>query len=153
MNENINDLKLKIEELKSNGKSIVLAQGGFDIFHAGHLRYLKAAKEMGDCLVVAVSSDECARDEYGDGYPVVALKERIPVVAAMEPVDFVVINEKGALENIIKELKPDCFALPQERSDSSESYGCKVVAVGEYEAGYSTKAIIDKIKKASHKQK
>jgi len=85
-----NELLEVVKQSRASGKTIVLANGAFDLFHVGHLRYLRGAKELGDILVVAVNDDESVRALKGNNRPVVPLEDRMTIVAAMEPVDYVV---------------------------------------------------------------
>lgn len=99
-----------IEELKSRGRRIVLANGVFDLIHVGHVRYLRAARRLGDVLVVAVNEDASVRALKGAGRPVVPLAERIELVAAMEAVDFVVSFPGLRLDDVIRAIRPHVHA-------------------------------------------
>lgn len=70
---------------------VVFTNGVFDILHAGHVRYLKAARNLGDCLVVAVNSDESARRLKGPARPIIPQRDRAELLAALECVDYVTI--------------------------------------------------------------
>src|SRR6202049_1594809 len=76
---------------KYAGKTIVFTNGCFDILHVGHVRYLAAAKRLGDILVVGLNSDASVRELKGVGRPVVSEQERAELLAALECVDAVVI--------------------------------------------------------------
>src|SRR5580693_4097690 len=84
-------LKRRAAEWRSAGESITLANGFFDLFHVGHVRYLRAAKALGGRLIVAVNSDESVRVLKGDGRPLMPAEERAEIISAFEDVDAVVI--------------------------------------------------------------
>ena len=90
-------------EWRRAGDAITLANGGFDLLHVGHVRYLHAAKELGGRLVVAVNSDASVRALKGEGRPLVPAEERAEILAALADVDAVVIfpeSEVGAIVRV-----------------------------------------------------
>jgi len=89
------------------GKTVALANGIFDLFHVGHLRYLEGAKALGDVLVVAVNSDASTRRNKGPGRPVVPERERAEIVAALACVDHVVLFGSKTVVPLIRKLRPD----------------------------------------------
>ena len=89
------------------GKTVALANGIFDLFHVGHLRYLEGAKGLGDVLVVAVNNDASTRRNKGPGRPVVPEQERAEIVAALACVDHVVLFGSKTVVPLIRKLKPD----------------------------------------------
>ncbi|MCX5732252.1 MAG: adenylyltransferase/cytidyltransferase family protein [Deltaproteobacteria bacterium] len=89
------------------GKTVALANGIFDLFHVGHLRYLEGAKGLGDVLVVAVNNDASTRRNKGPGRPVVPEEERAEIVAALACVDHVVLFGSRTVVPLIRKLKPD----------------------------------------------
>ena len=89
------------------GKTVALANGIFDLFHVGHLRYLEGAKALGDVLVVAVNNDASTRRNKGPGRPVVPEEERAEIVAALACVDHVVLFGSKTVVPLIRKLKPD----------------------------------------------
>src|SRR5437870_473230 len=84
-----NKLLRIVEAAKREGKRIVFANGCFDLLHVGHVRYLQAAKALGDLLIVGVNSDRQAHELKGAGRPLVPQNERAEIVASLETVDFV----------------------------------------------------------------
>ncbi len=94
----------------AGAKRIVLANGGFDPLHVGHVRYLEDAKTHGDCLVVAINNDESTKRLKGPLRPVVAETERARLVAALEPVDAVVLFAESDVTAILERLRPDVHA-------------------------------------------
>src|SRR3954465_6895677 len=89
---------------RSQGEKIILTNGCFDLLHAGHVRYLRGAKELGGKVVVALNSDSSARALKGEGRPYTSEKERAEVLAALQDVDAVVIFSETDVSAIIREL-------------------------------------------------
>jgi rfaE bifunctional protein nucleotidyltransferase chain/domain len=103
-------LRRRAEEWRRAGESITLANGNFDLLHVGHVRYLRAAKELGGKLVVAINSDESVRALKGAGRPLMPEDERAEIVAALAVVDAVVIFPELDVRAIIREIHPDVQA-------------------------------------------
>ncbi|HEV2829844.1 MAG TPA: adenylyltransferase/cytidyltransferase family protein, partial [Pyrinomonadaceae bacterium] len=74
---------------RAKGSRIVLANGCFDVLHAGHVRYLEGARALGDVLVVAINSDFQVGRLKGEGRPILPERERAELVASLEAVDWV----------------------------------------------------------------
>jgi rfaE bifunctional protein nucleotidyltransferase chain/domain len=91
----------------ASGRTIALANGVFDLFHVGHLRYLEGAKREADLLVVAVNSDGSTRANKGPDRPVVPEMERAEIVAALACVDHVVLFDSKDVVPVIRSLRPD----------------------------------------------
>jgi rfaE bifunctional protein nucleotidyltransferase chain/domain len=90
------------------GRTIALANGVFDLFHVGHLRYLEGARRLADLLVVAVNTDASARLlGKGPGRPVVPAGERAEIVASLRCVDHVVLFDAKDVVPVIRALRPD----------------------------------------------
>lgn len=96
-----------IAEQKAAGYTVAMANGHFDLLHVGHLRYLRAAKAEADVLVVALNDDASVRSLKGPGRPVVPAAERAELLAALEPVDFVVIFSGDSPAPLLSQLRPD----------------------------------------------
>src|SRR6478736_5028419 len=92
------------------GKTIVLANGCFDVLHAGHIRYLQGARERGNVLVVAINADKQVRALKGAGRPILGERERAELVASLEAVDFVTIFDEPTVEQLLLAIKPDVHA-------------------------------------------
>ncbi len=103
-------LQEELPELRSRGLSVVLANGVFDLFHVGHVRYLAGARAEGDFLIVAVNADESARALKGAGRPFLPAVERAEIVAALECVDRVVIFQESTVGDLLTALRPDVHA-------------------------------------------
>lgn len=105
-----NRLFARIAVERKKNKKIVLANGCFDLFHVGHIRYLTGAKELGDCLVVAINSDEQVRKLKGENRPFMPENERAEIVSAFRFVDFVTIFREPTVEELIRAIRPDFHA-------------------------------------------
>ena len=99
-----------LDAARARGKSIVLANGIFDLLHVGHVRYLEAAKREGDVLVVGVNSDSSARQLKGPGRPVMDERGRAELVAALAAVDRVVIFPELNVEALLQAIRPNVHA-------------------------------------------
>src|ERR1035437_10547264 len=99
-----------MEGWRRAGERITLPNGGFDLLHVGHVRYLRGAKTLGGRLVVAVNSDESVRALKGEGRPIMPAAERAEIVAALADVDAVVIFPELGVRAIIREIRPDIQA-------------------------------------------
>ena len=104
------ELRQRVEEWRRAGQRITLANGGFDLLHVGHVRYLRGAKALGGRLVVAINSDESVRTLKGEGRPIMPAEERAEIVAALADVDAVVIFSELDVRPIIREIHPDIHA-------------------------------------------
>jgi len=91
-------------------RRVVLANGCFDLVHVGHVRYLEAARALGDTLVVALNTDASVRALKGVRRPVVPFEERAELLRALRAVDFVVPFEESTLEETLRALRPDVHA-------------------------------------------
>ncbi len=128
----------QVEEWRRAGERITLANGGFDLLHVGHVRYLRGAKALGGKLVVAVNSDESVRALKGEGRPIMPAEERAEIVAALADVDAVVIFPELDVRGIIREIRPDIQAKGTDYTvesvperDTVSEYGGRVEIVGD----------------------
>lgn len=104
------DLKRRVEAWRSRGEKITLTNGAFDLLHVGHIRYLRAAKQLGGKLIVAVNSDESVRALKGEGRPLMLAEERAEILAALSAVDAVVIFPERDVRALVREIRPDVHA-------------------------------------------
>lgn len=111
-------------------KRVVLANGCFDMLHVGHVRYLDAARELGDVLVVALNSDTSVGKLKGPGRPILALEDRVTLVSALECVDYVVVFEETDVTNVIGILKPDIHAKGTDYTEETVPEREQVLAYG-----------------------
>ncbi len=116
---------------------IVLANGGFDLIHAGHVRYLREARKKGDLLVVALNSDASLSGLKGPGRPILPQRERAEIIAAFEGVDYVVIFGEPDVERILRALRPDVHVKGSDYTKDTvpereivRSYGGRVAIAG-----------------------
>jgi rfaE bifunctional protein nucleotidyltransferase chain/domain len=141
-------LRTRVEEWRRAGERIVLANGNFDLLHVGHVRYLRAAKELGGKLVVAINSDASVRVLKGEGRPIMPEEERAEILAALSDVDAVVIFPELDVRALIRELRPDIQAKGTDYTaetvperDVVGEYGGRVAIVGDAK-DHSTSEII-----------
>lgn len=123
-------MQKQIAEWRRAGDSVTLANGGFDLLHVGHVRYLRAAKQLGGKLVVAVNSDASVRALKGEGRPLVAAEERAEILAALADVDAVVIFPEPDVRAIIREIRPDVHAKGTDYTAETVPERDEVVACG-----------------------
>jgi rfaE bifunctional protein nucleotidyltransferase chain/domain len=149
----IEHLKAERERLRNAGKRVVFTNGCFDILHIGHVRYLGAARKLGDVLIVAINSDNAVRELKGRGRPVVGERERAEMLSSLRAVDYVTVFESLSPRALISTLLPDVlvkggdYALDQIHGrEEVEAAGGSVVALP-YIDGASTTKIIEKIKR------
>ncbi len=131
-------LRERVDEWRRAGARVTLANGCFDLLHVGHVRYLHAAKELGDRLVVAVNSDASVKGLKGEGRPLMPAQERAEILAALADVDAVVIFPENDVRPIIREIRPNFHAKGTDYSVESvperaevEACGGRVVIVGD----------------------
>jgi rfaE bifunctional protein nucleotidyltransferase chain/domain len=132
------ELPSVVDRWREQGQTITLANGCFDLLHVGHVRYLKSAKELGGKLIVALNSDRSVQRLKGPGRPAMPEDERAEIVAALAPVDAVVIFDEPDVRALIRELRPDvqvkgtdytAESVPER--DEVLAYGGRVEIVGD----------------------
>ena len=112
---------------------VVFSNGCFDLFHAGHLATLEAARSLGNVLVVAVNSDASVQRLKGPGRPIVPEQERAFIIAGLECVSYVTVFEEDTPERLIAAIRPDVLVKSKKEAtcvvgrDLVESYGGRVV--------------------------
>ena len=139
---------------RNRSRRIVFANGAFDLLHAGHVRYLEAAKAEGDWLVVGVNSDESVRASKGPSRPIVPESERAEIVAALACVDAVVLFPERSPASLIAELTPDVHAKGTDYTaetvperDVVRSYGGRTAIVGDPK-DHATSDLVERIRRA-----
>ena len=137
---------------RHTGKTIVFTNGCFDLIHAGHLQLLNFARSQGDKLVVGLNSDRSVRQLKGEGRPIHPASERARILAAMEPVDYVVIFDDPRAEKIVRVVRPDVLVKGEDYRGQTvdgqkfvESYGGSV-ALAPLLTGKSTSTTIKKMR-------
>lgn len=150
------ELAARLAQHRKNGKQIVLANGCFDVLHAGHVRYLEAARREGDLLVVAVNSDASMRSLKGAGRPILPAADRAELVAALGAVDYVVIFDEADVRSLLRELRPDIHAKGTDYTvesvperDEAAHLGIRVAIVGDPK-DHSTRGLIERIRDSAH---
>jgi len=143
------------KRLRAEGKTLVFTNGVFDLLHIGHVRYLAAARALGDALLVGVNSDHSVRQLKGDDRPIVNEAERVEILAALKPVDYVTIFDDVSPRSLIAALLPDVLVKGGDYQldeihgrEEVEAAGGRVVSLPFVE-GLSTSAIIERLKKVS----
>lgn len=144
-----------VEAEKEKGKTIVFANGVFDILHVGHVRYLKEAREMGDILIVAVNDDDSVRRLKGNDRPLMPVEERMEILAALSCVDYIIKFSEPTVSNLLLALKPHIQAKGTDYTEDTvperevvRSYGGKVVIAGDLK-NRSTTGYLTRIKGGS----
>ena len=144
-------LSAALDGFRAAGKTIVSTNGVFDVLHVGHVRYLQAARGLGDLLVVGVNSDACTRHLKGPSRPFVPEADRMELLAALACVDLVTVFDEPTPEALLEVVRPNIHAkggdyhaalLPE--SAVVRRHGGTVVSVP-FESGYSTTSLAERI--------
>ena len=118
------------ERLRADGKRIVLANGCFDLLHVGHVRYLEAARRLGDVLFVGLNGDAAVSRLKGRGRPLMPVAERAEIVAALRAVDHVVVFEEDTADRLVTRLRPHVHAKGTDYTADSVPERAAARAVG-----------------------
>jgi rfaE bifunctional protein nucleotidyltransferase chain/domain len=145
-------LEAHLDSAAQGRDGLVLANGIFDLFHVGHVRYLEGAKAAGRSLVVALNSDASARRLKGEGRPLLPLPERMELVAALQCVDWVTSFEEDSVEYLLRMLRPAAHAKGTDYTVESVperavavSLGIRTVIVGDRKS-HATSDLIRRIR-------
>jgi D-beta-D-heptose 7-phosphate kinase/D-beta-D-heptose 1-phosphate adenosyltransferase len=147
--KDLQELKGIVQKLKKEGKRIVFTNGCFDLLHPGHIKCLEEAKKFGDVLIVGINSDQSVKRLKGPQRPIMPLWGRMMLLGALEAVDYVVCFEEDTPFELIKELQPDVLVKGGDWKEE-EVVGRELVSevkIVEYQEGFSTTSIIEKIKR------
>lgn len=106
----LDELEPIVRSLRAAGKRVVFTNGCFDLLHVGHLRLLESARALGDCLIVAINSDESVRAVKGRPRPLLPENERAAILASLDCVDYVTVFRERSPERLLRVLKPDVLA-------------------------------------------
>ena len=147
------EIRVAVEQLHDERKTVAFANGHFDLLHVGHLRYLQAAAREADVLVVAINDDASVARLKGPGRPLVPAEERAELLAALEPVDFVVVFPGDTPAPLLAELQPDvhCKGPDYERPELVpeyevvRAYGGRTALVGDPK-DHATSDLIAKVR-------
>ena len=131
-------LERALAERRAKGGVVVMTNGAFDLLHVGHLRTLQGARNLGDCLVVAVNSDASVRRAKGPGRPVVPEAERAELLCALACVDYVILFDTPTVEPLLLRLKPEIHAKGTDYAPETVperaavlSYGGRIAITGD----------------------
>lgn len=139
---------------RQRGLTVAFANGHFDLLHVGHLRYLRAAAEQADVLVVGLNGDQSVAALKGEGRPVVPASERAELLAALDAVGFVIIFDDNTPEQLLATLRPEVhckgtdYGRPEKVPEYAlvRSYGGRTVLVGDPK-DHATSDLITKVKR------
>jgi D-beta-D-heptose 7-phosphate kinase/D-beta-D-heptose 1-phosphate adenosyltransferase len=138
--------------LHAAGKTVVFTNGVFDLLHPGHVRYLQAARRLGDALIVAINSDRSVRAIKGPERPITPEAERAEILEALDCVDAVTLFDEDTPLEVITAIQPDVLVKGADWAEDAivgrdvvEARGGRVVRVA-VEQGHSTSEIVRKIR-------
>lgn len=134
----INELRTIVAAVRRESKTVVFANGCFDLLHVGHVRYLRAAREEGDILILALNSDVSVARLKGHGRPVMPELERVEILSALECVDYITVFDDETVDRLLLELRPDVHAKGTDYTEQTvperetvQSYGGRIAIVGD----------------------
>ena len=143
-----NDLISRVTSERSAGAKIILTNGCFDLIHAGHIRYLTGAKQLGGFLVVGINSDRQVRNLKGRGRPYISETERAEIISSLRSVDAVTIFDELTVDDLIDAIRPDVHAKGTDYTTETVperervlAYGGSVAIVGDPKDHSSTDLI------------
>lgn len=145
------------ETLRAARKKLVVTNGCFDLLHVGHVRYLEAARKLGDVLVVGINGDASVHALKGEGRPLNREADRAEVLAALECVDYVTIFSDVRATNFLKAAHPAVYVkggdyktdtLNQEERAALEEIGTEI-RILPFASGYSTSSLIERVQETS----
>ncbi|MFN2508250.1 MAG: adenylyltransferase/cytidyltransferase family protein [Chthoniobacterales bacterium] len=152
----VDDLASVSARFRSEGKRLVATNGCFDLLHLGHVRYLHAARALGDALAVALNGDASVRALKGEGRPLNQESDRAELLAALACVDYVAIFHDIRAVEFLDRVRPAIYVkggdykpdtLNAQERDVLEKIGAEIGIIP-FEAGYSTSALIERIRSA-----
>lgn len=145
------EISTLVSEHQKTGKTVVFANGCFDLLHVGHIRYLEAARALGDILVLGLNGDKSVRQLKGPGRPLMNQEERAEILAALECVDYLVLFDEPTAKEVLETLKPNIHAKGTDYTRESVperetvlSYGGLIAIVGDPK-DHSTKDFLKQI--------
>ncbi len=144
-------IKNLMGDLRKQGQKVVFTNGCFDLLHVGHIRYLRKARTLGDCLIIGLNSDRSVRSIKDPHRPLIPEDQRAEVLAALEYVDYIVLFDEADPLKVIEEIRPDVLVKgadwPMDKiigADLVHAYGGEVRRV-ELVPSISTSEIIKRI--------
>ena len=151
------DVPKRCEELRAGGKKVVATNGCFDLLHVGHVRYLQAARALGDFLAVGLNSDDSVRELKGIGRPITSENDRAELLAALQCIDLVTVFPQIRATQFIAAVRPAIYVkggdyraetLDEEERAVLKEIGAEIRLIP-FEAGYSTSRLIEQICKGT----
>jgi D-glycero-beta-D-manno-heptose 1-phosphate adenylyltransferase len=149
----LEDISGRCEKLRSTGKRIVATNGCFDLLHVGHVRYLRAARALGDVLIVGLNGDRSVYELKGAGRPLMTQHDRAEILAALESVDLVTVFPEIRATKFLAAVRPAVYVkggdytsetLDQEEGMILKDVGAAIRLIP-FEKGYSTSGLIEQI--------
>jgi D-glycero-beta-D-manno-heptose 1-phosphate adenylyltransferase len=149
----LEELSHRCAKLRAGGKKIVATNGCFDLLHVGHVRYLQAARALGDFLAVGLNGDRSVRQLKGTGRPITIETDRAEILAALECVDLVTIFPRMRATEFLVAVRPAVYVkggdygpetLDEEERAVLKEIGAEIRLVP-FETGYSTSRLIEQI--------
>ena len=143
----------RCDKLRADGKRLVATNGCFDLLHAGHVRYLQAARALGDFLAIGLNGDDSVRELKESGRPVTTESDRAELLAALQCVDLVTIFPQLRATQFIAAVRPAVYVkggdyrsetLDEEERAVLKQIGAEIHLIP-FEAGYSTSRLIEQI--------
>ena len=152
----LEELSNRCEKLRSAGKKIVATNGCFDLLHVGHVRYLQAARALGDLLVVGLNGDRSVIELKGAGRPITTQHDRAEILAALECVDLVTVFPELRATTFLAAVRPAVYVKGGDYTprtlDEEEGAILKEIEAAirliPFETGYSTSGLIEQICKS-----
>ena len=153
----LEELAERSKQLRAAGKKLVATNGCFDLLHVGHVRYLQAARTLGDFLAVGLNSDRSVRELKGKGRPITAERDRAEILAALQCVDFVAIFPEMRATQFIAASHPAIYVkggdyspetLNEQERALLKEIGAEIRFIP-FEAGYSTSRLLEQIRKGA----
>jgi len=149
----LEELSNRCKEVRSAGKKIVATNGCFDLLHVGHVRYLQAARALGDLLVVGLNGDRSVHELKGAGRPITTQSDRAEILASLECVDLVTIFPEIRATKFLAAVRPTVYVkggdyssetLDDEERAVLKEIGAEIRLIP-FETGYSTSGLIEQI--------
>jgi D-glycero-beta-D-manno-heptose 1-phosphate adenylyltransferase len=153
------ELADRVSQDRAQGLTIAFANGGFDVLHVGHVRYLDGARREADRLVVAINSDASVRGLKGASRPILPEADRAELVAALRAVDYVVIFDEPTVTALLELLKPDVHCKGTDYTietvperETVRAYGGRIAIVGDPK-DHSTTDLLSRLRPALREPK
>jgi rfaE bifunctional protein nucleotidyltransferase chain/domain len=149
----LEELSHRSEKLRAAGKKLVATNGCFDLLHVGHIRYLQAARALGDLLAIGLNGDRSVRELKGTGRPITTESDRAELLAALQCVDLVTVFPQIRATQFIVAVRPAIYVkggdyraetLNEEERAVLKEMGAEIRLIP-FEAGYSTSRLIEQI--------